>query len=172
MNEAIGVIESVDFAAPESLDAIAQLRFTDAGIAAARQTLTTADDRNELWAALWVYGSAPDDAAAVSPLLNHGDASIRMLAAAIAFAIGDRAALPVVQASLNDDTQLLGSQPPATIAEFAASTLVRGVEASGTPALPEPDADESAYHSAWADWLTANAEVLTFDSSTKKWRVP
>jgi hypothetical protein len=166
--EAKGLIEAADLTDPATLQEInAHLLFTRSGGEAARAVLTTSTDLEELWTALWVYGTAEVDPAPLIPLLDHENPSLRAIAAAEAVGMGEGAGFEALAATLAEDGDVMGSEPPTSLQGFAVRTLEATIDAALTP---EPATDDVAgTASEWSSWLSANSSGLVFDAGTRTW---
>ena len=165
------LIETVDLNDESTLDNISSLRFTQAGADAARAVLQAGGTPDQLWAALWVYGSAGTDPAPVEPLLTNGDPSVVAMAAATLVGFGDAAGLDPLRQALDADDFMSGAEPPLTLREFALETLARYVTGTGVPD-PQSFSDDASAVTAWQAWLDANRAQLHFDSDQGVWTVP
>lgn len=164
-------IEAVDLANPATLDALDEVRFTEAGEQAAREALTSATG-DALWAAVWVYASSATDPEPLRPLADNGDPSIRVMVAAALVALGDAAGFAGLESTLSETGHLPGSHPPISIGDFAAFTLSRYVQAAGAPASAETEEDVAGAPERWAEWLGPHAGELVFDASSRTWSTP
>ena len=165
-------IEGADLANDDSISALEAIRFTPAGEEAARDALISGASGTALWAATWVYASSAKDPAPLRPLLDNPDASVRVMAAAGAVAMGERAGFAPLATALSDLDRLKGSRPPLSIAAFAATTLIRSVAASGAPAPPQAGDTAEAVAARWSAWLDQHANALQFDQATRTWKLP
>ena len=156
------LITAADFANPSSLRTVLGARY-DAGAAeAAAAVLASGAADGPRWAAVVVYGTSGIDPAPLQPLLADPVPSIRAMAAAALASWGVADAVPVLVELTGDDGLLMGSEPPTSVAAFAAETLgrfVRGPEVS-------PGTDPAAAKTAWQAWLAASAGRLVFDPAT------
>ena len=166
------LIEAVDLAKPETIDAADRCRFTREGAQAARAVLETGTSQNALWAAIWVYASSGADPAPLRPLLATDDPSLRVMAGASLLAFGDAAGFAAIEAALDDGGGLAGSEPPLTITEFAVGTLARYVIANDVPAGPASPDELDAVRSGWIAWLGAHGTTLAFDDADGTWSGP
>jgi hypothetical protein len=105
-------------------------------------------------------------------LANHADPSIRAMVGATLAALGERSGLDALAAVLGETSLLAGSNPPQSIAGFAAFNLANVVDASAAPASASPGGDEPAQAAGWRDWLAAHSAQLAFDQQTHQWRLP
>jgi hypothetical protein len=166
------LIAAVDLTKPETIDAARSCRWEAAGTEAAADVLGQTATRDQLWAAVWIYGTQGTDPAPLRPMLQNADPSVRTMAAGALIRLGERAAIDVLQASLSDDDVLAGSKPPVTISAFVVAALGRMIVASGSPAQPTGEPDQTTLASAWRDWLAANASELAYDSDAGGWKLP
>jgi hypothetical protein len=151
---------------------VQECRFVDGAVAVAGDVLATGGDRDQLWAAVWVYGSLGADPDPLRPMLAHDDPSIRVMAGALLAHLGDPGGLLALRDALPDESYLIGSEPPVSVSGFAVYTLARQVSA---PDLPGPAAspdDAVAVARAWGLWLDEHVAALAYDPSTGEWSMP
>jgi hypothetical protein len=165
-------IAALDLADEAKIADVAACRFTPGGETAARQALVTGGTRDQLWAAVWIYGSTARDAAPLLPLAGQTDPSIRAIVGAALASLGERPGLDALAASLSDAGVLAGSSPPASIASFGVFSLRRVVNAPIALSTPNPDAGRTDDSAAWRDWLAAHAAQLVFDQGNRRWTLP
>jgi hypothetical protein len=160
-------IEQATFDNLETIDRVAECRFTDAGVEAAAVVLAAGGTRDVLWSALWIYDVTGADP--VRRYLTNEDESIRAMAAAILARLGERDALLVLGSLASDDGVLLGSHPPVAIGEFAIRSLARTI---ATADVPTSDVDHTTLGSAaeaWQAWLDSSVGQLRYDGETGEW---
>ena len=166
------LIEAADLARPETIDALGAVRFTRAGGEAARAVLSAGGSTDVLWAAVWVYASAAGDPATLKPILQNGDPSLRVMAAAAVIASGDRDGFTVLRDALGDDSSLAGSHPPLTISGFAVATLFQYAGGTGAPTETDDASQLAGVVDAWRGWLQSHAATLVFDQGNGTWSAP
>jgi hypothetical protein len=166
------MIEAADPADAATLDAVDTVRFTKAGVAAARQVLETSDDPGALWAALWVYGSGASDPAPIRRLADLSDPTIATLAGATLVGFGDVAGFPALARALAQDGWLAGAHPARRMADFAALTLVTEIAPSPSAPFPDDDLAPAVYATGWMAWLDAHADALVYDPASARWHLP
>lgn len=165
-------IEGSDLTDPASLSAIDEIRFSAEGAAAAREALTRGATGDELWAAVWVYGTSGEDPTPLLPLLDDGDVSVRVMAAAAVVARGELAGFEVLVAELENAEPLSGSEPPQTVWEFALTTLERYTGEPPVLLSEQPTNEELvAAHDAWSAWFQEHRAALSFDEDAGTWSV-
>jgi hypothetical protein len=165
-------IQNATFDNEATIDALEECRFAVAGADAARDVLLAGGTRDQLWAAIWIYGSAAFDPVPLAPMLHHDDSSIRVMAAAAAVAFGDRQGFAPLSDALADESPLAGARPPTTVGHFAAFSLTRYINAAGTPPAADAPEDDSVVAAAWRAWLTEKAASLQYDDDTGEWSLP
>ena len=173
VEEATEVLEAADLADQVSRFEIDAVSDTQAAVDAAAGVIAEGATGDPLWAAVYVYANGGDDPAVLVPLLSDPDPTIRVMAAAGAVAMGERAGFEPLVAALTDTSTFAGSDPPLQIWQFATGTLARstGVAENGPPF----DANERRRLLAvdrWTAWLEASGDGLTFDPDTGGWSVP
>jgi len=169
VGQAHQVIDATDLSDPATIAAVEKIRFTDGGVQAAREAIEAGADGDPLWAATWVYATSGTNPAPLQPLLQNGDPSIRVMAAAALVSLGEPAAFDVLVSAVATGEPLRGSFPPQSISAFATFTLSRytGVDLGNTE-----NASAAAIKKAsddWTAWLAQNRDDLTFDAAAKTW---
>lgn len=167
-----GRIGAANLADDTTISAVEECRFTAGGAEAARGVIAAGGNRDQLWAAVWVYSSAATDPAPLVPLLQGADSSVRVMAAAAVARLGERAGLNTLSDALADDGALVGSRPPLPVAQFAVFSLSRIVDGASAPARATGEDDARAVADAWHDWLEQNASGLAYDQSRGEWVLP
>ena len=165
---AASAIDAAKTGDPVSMGTLQSLRFTDTGTQAARQRIEAGATGDALWAATWLYATAGTDPAPLVPLLTNEDSTIRVMAAAALMALGSEDGFDVLVDAISSDDQLRGSEPPTTVARFAARTLDRYTDAglSGPAGTPAEKAESAR---RWSAWLEASHSSLRFDAETGMW---
>ena len=165
LDAARAAIEATDLTDPATLDAILEIRSTDAGIAGAAAAIEGGATGDALWAATWIYAAFGTDAEVLVPVLSTTDPTVRAMAAAALTGWGQRDGIAVLVELLSADGYVRGAEPPMTIAAFASASLDRFVAG---PTI-EADATFEDRAAAWTAWLTANEATLQFDLDTARW---
>ncbi len=165
-------IQAADPTDATTLDAVDTIRFTKAGVDAAREILETSDDPGALWAALWVYGSGASDPAPIRRLVTHADPTIATLAGATLVGFGDASGFPALARALADDGWLAGAHPARKVADFATTTLLAEIDPNATAPFPADDTAPAAYATAWTAWLDAHAAALVYEPASARWHLP
>ena len=165
-------IEAIKLDDVNAIDDVDECRFIDGGAQAASDVLAAGGSRDQLWAAVWVYGSSGTDPAPLRPMLSNADASIRVMAAAALVRLGDSTGLAELETALADPDYVVGSYPPLTVAAFAELTLSRYVSGVDAPNGPSATSDTGALVSAWQAWLADHRACLVFDASKGEWAAP
>jgi hypothetical protein len=155
-----------------TVDAVDECRFIKGGADAASEILRTGGTRDQLWAAVWVYGSSAGDPAPLRPMIKNSDATVRVMAAAALARLGDGSGLDTLGAALTDTDNLAGAYPPTLISEFAAASLSRMVDGPDVPGGPASAADITSLAGAWQSWLGTHRATLTYDASKGEWAAP
>ena len=155
--EAKEALDQVRFDDEDSIDRVAALRHTADGMRVAKEALATGAAGAQRWAAVWILVSSGGDVAAVRPLLEDPEASIRLMAAADLVARGDATGFDPLVKLLSVEETVKGSRPPASVKALAARTFARFTgEKSET---------------AWPAWLEKNRAKLRFDAELGTWSV-
>jgi hypothetical protein len=161
-------IDAADLTDEATLEAVYDVRVTDAGVEAAAQAIRGGASGDALWAATWIYSGHGTEAAVLLPLLSDADPTIRSMAATTLLAWGRAEAFQVLVDLVGQDGNVRGSEPPLGLSDFARGALDQHVERPPTDleATP-PDAAV-----AWQTWLAANETALKFDPTTGRWSAP
>jgi len=156
-----------------SLGALESIRFSPAGVEAAKAALGGGASGDQLWAATYVYASSGGDTAPLATVVaNTGaSASVRAMAAAGLVGRGDVAGFEPLIAGLASSEAMDGSAPAGTIWEFAADVLRRYTSTSLGPTLAATDAERATIQGQWQAWLTDNRAKLRFDGGSQLWVV-
>lgn len=164
--QAADLIAHANSSDPSSLDAIeGQLLYTAAGGEAARAALDTGVSGDQLWAALWVYGTTGADPAPVVRYMSDSDPTISALASADDAEMGDVSGFDQLSQLLNDQEAMANAEPPESISEFVVNALASDIVAQSAPS-------DGGDASQWSDWLSTNRAQLTFDAQTGEWTGP
>jgi hypothetical protein len=168
LDEARTLLAAANVSDPATLDAIDAVRFTDEAADAAAAAIASGAQGDELWAAVWVYGSSGTDPTVLAPVLSETDSSIRALAAASALAMGDEAGGAALVELLGVPDDLRGADPPVSVQAFAATSLARFVVG------PEiaPDTAPDVIRDAWTGWWAEHGATISFDPATRRWTAP
>ena len=171
---AVALIDGANLAEASTISTIEGIRFTPAGALAACRRLAEGADGDALWAAAWVYATGGTDPAPLLPLLANDDATIRAIAGAGVASMGRAEGLDALAGLISVDAGLRGSDPPVTVARYAAYTLSglvdRAADAVGDVSTGTPE-ERSAAAAAWTSWLDANRARVTFDPEQNAWKV-
>jgi hypothetical protein len=161
------LFQEVDLEKDATVGAVGECRWVELGVEVARDVLAAGGSRDQMWAAVWVYGTSGTDPAALRPMLAYDEPSISTMAAGALLPLGDRDALELLGAAVSDTDILLGSRPPTTISAYAQYILGRFVIADDTPARLGIAPDDSA--DAWLAWLERHGDALVYDPTTGEW---
>lgn len=162
-------LASADLTDEGSIDAAQDLRFTDAGVAAAREALDAGASGDERWAATWVYATSPTDPDPLRSLLTDPDPSIRLMAASGILRLGEVEGFDALVGLLSVDELVEGSHPPVLMWRYVGSVLQRLTGVDLGPASGSSPEEVVAAAGAWADWLEANRSSLRLDEATGTW---
>jgi len=142
-----------------------------AGVIAQAQVALSAADPETRFAAVYALGLAvdQDSLAALRPVLDDPEVSLRTIAAGALIGLGEPGSLPVLIEAMDSDEMLPFSDPPLPIWTFADSVLAHytGID-FGIAAGAEDQHQASA--AAWRDWWEQNGGSLTWDGS--QWTAP
>ena len=106
------------------------------------------------------------DPAPLRRLTTNGDATVAVLADGGLVTFGDPAGFAGLRRAVEDPKPLRGSEPPITIADYAARILARVIGPTANPPRPT---DRATAGTAWAAWLDAHVATLAFDATTATW---
>jgi len=165
-------IEAAELAKPETIAPVDACRFTSSGVAAAREVLAAGGSREQLWAAVWVYGSTSGEPEPLRPMLAYDDPSLRAMAGAAMARAGERDGLTALRQALDADGFLLGATTPLPIARFAATSLARLVTAPGTPASTVSAEGDALFIADWRTWFEQHGPALVYDAAAGEWKLP
>jgi hypothetical protein len=154
-----------------SLGALEGIRFSAAGVEAARVALAGGATGGELWAATYVYATSGTDTAPLAAIVANTNAStsVRAMAAAGLVGRGDVAGFEPLIAGLAGSEPMDGAEPAGKLWEFAADVLGRFTSTGFGPLLEATDAERATIQAQWQAWLSANRASLRFDGATQLW---
>ena len=165
------LIDATDTGDQQTITALQDIRFTNAGTLAACQRLNEGAVGDALWAATWIYVSSGTEPTPLLPLLANDDPSVRVLAAAGLTSLGRLEGLDALVDLITVDAGLRGSLPPLTVPEFAAATLSRYTDAAVGDAATSTTEERTAAAAGWSSWLQDNRDRLLFDGERQMWAV-
>lgn len=168
---AAAIIAAAKLGDDASLGALQGIRLTADGTAAAATVLASGPTGDALWAATYVYASAPGDPA---PLLSVATAataspSVRAMAGAGLVAVGRIEGLDALVAAVGVADAMDGAEPAAKVWEFAASVLERYTHAGFPAPVSGDDAERTGLAASWTGWLATNRGQLRFDAPSQLW---
>lgn len=144
---------SLDAAVVEAADAELD---TDEGTRNAEQALRRGAAGDQLWKATYLYAHQGTHVELLRPLLDEGDASIRVLAAGGLLRLGDASGFDALTAELTNTQALAGSEPAMPIGAIA-NIMLGNATGQDFPADLTPETQRTI-----TQWVDAHRSTLTF----------